>query len=55
MEESKSLQQSNIAVPTVVSQDDIDKLVSFFSILIKIDRKVGKANEKNNDRKRTRK
>lgn len=57
MNEGKVIEEAKQNIPPAVtySFEDIAKITELFSILIKIDRKVGKVNEKNNDRKRTRK
>lgn len=55
MNEGKVIEEAkqNITPAITFSFEDIAKITDLFSILIKIDRKVGKVNEKNNDRKRT--
>ena len=57
MNEGKVIEEAkqNTTPPITYSFEDISKITDLFSLLIKIDRKVGKVNEKNNDRKRTRK
>jgi len=56
MNQGKVIEEANqnITSQVVYTTEDIAKITDLFSILIKIDRKVGKVNEKNNDRKRTR-